>query len=90
NQQLDDISQQEYQNYTALLNDLKDKTESKYRVHLVDTPFGEVPLEDITVKTHGEGAFRVARVNSFQYTLDHCTPWLKSAHPVTDKFAELR
>ncbi|WP_257280072.1 hypothetical protein [Endozoicomonas sp. ISHI1] len=90
NQQLDVISQREYQNYTALLDDLKNRTEGKYRVKLDDTPFGKVPLESITAKTHGEGVFKVARVNSFQYTLDHCTPWLKSAHPVTDKFAELR
>ncbi|KEQ11256.1 hypothetical protein [Endozoicomonas numazuensis] len=90
NQQLDGISQQEYQNYATLLGSLKDRTESQYRVHLNNTPFGEVPLESITVKTHGKGVFRVARVNSFQYTLNHCTPWLASAHPVTDRFAELR
>ncbi|WP_422137347.1 hypothetical protein [Endozoicomonas sp. ALC020] len=90
NQQLDTISRQEYQNYTTLLNDLKNRTEGKYKIRLDDTPFGKVPLESITEKTHGTGVFKVARVNSFQYTLDHCTPWLKSAHPVTEKFAELR
>ncbi len=90
NDQLEDITRAEYAQYTELLADLKDTTEAKYRVDLGSTPYGKVPLEDITAKKFGEGVFRTVRVNSFTHTLEHCMPWLKSAHPVTDKFAELR
>lgn len=85
-----DIAKKEFENYRTQLKSLKAEVESQHKIDLEDTDFGKRPIEEITVQEHGEGVFKLARLNSFTYTWDNFIPWMEEALPIAEEFAKLR
>jgi hypothetical protein len=83
--ELDLIANDEYRLYLECVEGLLTQATVTLGQNVEQSAFGQLPIEEISKKTHGKDHFRYARLMAFKMILTEATPLLQESEELIDQ-----